>query len=82
LKAWTQQPIKCSASALFPNAKGGPLSSDAIQRLVKKYTAMAAALGRTSPAVLGKRSPLEEQDFAHVVRKGERSADGSAWRAD
>ena len=42
LRDWTKEPIRCNATALFPNAKGGPLSSDAIQRLVRKYTAMAA----------------------------------------
>jgi site-specific recombinase XerD len=43
LRAWTQEPIKCNATALFPNAKGDHLSSDAIQRLVKKYSAMASS---------------------------------------
>jgi site-specific recombinase XerD len=42
LRDWTKEPIKCNATALFPNANGGSLSSDAIQRLVRKYTAMAA----------------------------------------
>jgi site-specific recombinase XerD len=42
LRDWTKEPIKCNATALFPNAKGGSLSSDAIQRLVQKYTSMAS----------------------------------------
>lgn len=42
LRGWANEPIKCNAAALFPNAKGGHLSSDAIQRLVKKYTTIAS----------------------------------------
>lgn len=42
LRAWTKEPIKCDTAALFPNAKGGYLSSDGIQRIVKKYTRIAS----------------------------------------
>jgi site-specific recombinase XerD len=42
LKAWTKEPVKANADALFPNARGGHLSADAIQRLVKKYTKLAS----------------------------------------
>jgi site-specific recombinase XerD len=42
LKAWIKEPARPNSDALFPSARGGHLSSDALQRLLKKYTALAA----------------------------------------
>jgi site-specific recombinase XerD len=60
LRDWAKEPTKCDAAALFPNAKGGHLSSDAIQRLVKKYTTIAS---RTCPSLTKKRVT------PHVLRR-------------
>jgi site-specific recombinase XerD len=60
LRAWTREHLKCSSEALFPNARGGHLSSDAIQRLVKKYVALAA---KSCPSLRKKRVT------PHVLRR-------------
>lgn len=60
LKAWTREPLRCNSEALFPNARGGHLSSDAIQRLVKKYVTLAA---KSCPSLRKKRVT------PHVLRR-------------
>ena len=42
LKAWMQSSIQTPDGWLFPNARGGRLSSDAVQDLVAKYCIVAA----------------------------------------
>jgi site-specific recombinase XerD len=65
LRAWTREPLKCNSEVLFPNARGGHLSSDAIQRLVKKYVALAAKSclslrkKRVTPHVLRRTAAME-----------------------
>lgn len=65
LRAWTREPTKSNADALFPNAHGGHLSSDAIQRLVKKYTRIASTecpslkKKRVTPHVLRRTAAME-----------------------
>lgn len=65
LKAWIKEPAKLNAEALFPNAQGGHLSSDAIQRLVKKYTRLASQRcpslrkKRVTPHVLRRTAAME-----------------------
>jgi site-specific recombinase XerD len=58
LKTWMQSSIQSSDDWLFPNARGGRLSSDAVQDLVAKYRIIAAKTcsslrkKRVSPHVL------------------------------
>lgn len=42
LKSWMKEPAIPNSDALFPSIRGGHLSSDAVQRLLKKYTTQAA----------------------------------------
>ncbi len=42
LKAWLRERHGCPDDPLFPSIRGGSLSRDAIERLVTKYTAVAA----------------------------------------
>ncbi|MBP0625394.1 tyrosine-type recombinase/integrase [Cupriavidus consociatus] len=42
LKAWMKESGMSDGDALFPSVRGGHLSSDAVQHLLKKYTAQAA----------------------------------------
>lgn len=59
LKAWLREPVRPNTQALFPNQRGGRMSGDTVQHLVKKH-ADAAALG--CPSLKGKHvSP-------HVLR--------------
>lgn len=58
LRAWLKEPIP-QTEVLFPNARGGRLSADSVQYLVRKYAQLAAA---RCPTLRGKRvSP-------HVLR--------------
>jgi integrase/recombinase XerD len=58
LKAWLKEPAPAT-EVLFPNARGGRLSADSVQYLVRKYAQVAAA---RCPTLRGKRvSP-------HVLR--------------
>lgn len=41
LRAWLKEPRRHNAEALFPNVRGGRLSSDAVQYLLSKYVAQA-----------------------------------------
>jgi site-specific recombinase XerD len=65
IKAWIKEPVKLNADALFPNSRGGHLSSDAIQHLVKKYTALASEgcpslrKKRVTPHVLRRTAAME-----------------------
>ena len=65
LRAWVKEPAKPDSNALFPNARGGHLSSDAIQHLVKKYTAIASGAcaslrkKRVTPHVLRRTAAME-----------------------
>jgi site-specific recombinase XerD len=52
LKAWMKEPRVPVDDALFPSVRGGHLSSDAVQRLLKKYTTQAA---RGCPSLRKKR---------------------------
>jgi len=59
LTAWIREQGSDGTRILFPSARGGPLSADAVQHLVAKY---AAAAQRTCPSLADKRvSP-------HVLR--------------
>jgi site-specific recombinase XerD len=42
LKSWMKEPGIPNSDVLFPSARGGHLSSDAVQHLLKKYTTQAA----------------------------------------
>lgn len=65
LRRWTKEPVKCNSDVLFPNARGGHLSADAIQDLVKKYTARASKVcpsikkKRVTPHVLRRTAAME-----------------------
>jgi len=66
LKSWLKEPANADKDAIFPSARGGGhLSSDAVQRLLKKHTAVACkscpSLGkkRVSPHVLRHTSGSE-----------------------
>jgi site-specific recombinase XerD len=58
LNAWLREPPRCNTSMLFPNARGGRLSPDAVQDLLAKHVAIAAHVcpslnsKRVSPHVL------------------------------
>jgi len=59
LTAWIREQGRDATRILFPSARGGPLSADAVQHLVAKH---AAAAQRTCPSLADKRvSP-------HVLR--------------
>jgi integrase/recombinase XerD len=59
LTAWIREQGADATRILFPSARGGPLSADAVQHLVAKY---ATGAQRTCPSLAGKRvSP-------HVLR--------------
>jgi site-specific recombinase XerD len=59
LRVWLQERQGQAADALFPTSRGGPLSRDAVERLLAKYAARAE---HTCPSLRGKRlSP-------HVLR--------------
>ncbi len=59
LQKWLKEPVRGGAAALFPNARGGRLSSDAVQFLLAKYVKSA---GDQCPSLRHKRiSP-------HVLR--------------
>lgn len=59
LKEWLLEPIQCETRALFPNTRGGRLSVDAVQYLVRKYVAAA-----------GDRQPSLKQKHVspHILR--------------
>jgi site-specific recombinase XerD len=52
LKAWRTEPRKGPGDVLFPSARGGRLSADAVQHLLRKYLAIAA---RICPSLKDKR---------------------------
>ena len=58
LKAWLKEPSRGNTDALFPNVHGRPISPDAVQYLLAKYTAVARQrcpslkVKRVSPHVL------------------------------
>jgi site-specific recombinase XerD len=52
LKSWLQEPAKGSEDWIFPNARGGRLSADAVQELLAKY---CNAAGRVCPTLRRKR---------------------------
>jgi integrase/recombinase XerD len=59
LKNWIKEQGVDDTRILFPNARGGPLSPDAVQYLVRKYVKVAQ---QTCPSLIGRRvSP-------HVLR--------------
>jgi site-specific recombinase XerD len=59
LKAWLHEPTPANGTVLFPNHRGGRMSADAVQYLVRKYVRRAAT---DCPTLVGKRvSP-------HVLR--------------
>ena len=61
LEAWLRERRGCPQDPLFPSIRGGKLSRDAIERLVAKYTALAA---RKCPSLRRKKvSP-------HALRHG------------
>jgi site-specific recombinase XerD len=65
LAAWMKEQGIDSSKILFPNKRGGPLSSDAVQYLVKKYAAVARktcsslSRKRVSPHVLRHAAAME-----------------------
>lgn len=65
LRAWLKEPPRRGATALFPNMHGGPLSTDGVQSLLKKYVALARAdraslqSKRVSPHVLRHTAAME-----------------------
>jgi len=65
LKAWLKGPIRGNSGVLFPNTHGGRLSSDAVQYLVTKHTAVARQRcptlkhKRISPHVLRHSAAME-----------------------
>ena len=52
LRAWLREPIKTNAEWLFPSARGGRLSADAVQDLLAKHVLVAH---RTCPSLRKKR---------------------------
>jgi len=52
LKAWLNEPVRGTTSALFPNVHGGRLSSDAVQSLLSQNVAIAR---RRCPTLKEKR---------------------------
>ncbi len=59
LQAWFKEPVRRSATTLFPNVHGGQLSADSVQSLLAKYLGVAS---KTCPSLASKRvSP-------HVLR--------------
>ena len=52
LQAWTKEPPRHGATALFPNVHGGRLSADSVQSLLAKYAQVARA---TCPPLASKR---------------------------
>lgn len=52
LKAWLDERQAFPAEPIFPSLRGGPLSRDAVERLVARHTAAAA---RHCPSLKGKR---------------------------
>jgi len=65
LTAWMKEQGKDASKILFPSTRGGPLSSDSVQYLVKKYVAVARrncpslSRKRVSPHVLRHASAME-----------------------
>ena len=65
LAAWIREQGKDDSKILFPSARGGPLSSDAVQYLVTKYAAVARkncpslSQKRVSPHVLRHTAAME-----------------------
>jgi site-specific recombinase XerD len=70
LKAWMKEPHIPDSDALFPSVRGGHLSSDAVQRLLKKYTTHAA---RGCPSLRKKR--VTPHVLRHYVPFGIMSGD-------
>ena len=66
--AWLREPLRAPDQPVFPNARGGPLSSHGLQYLVAKHAATAAATcssltrKRVSPHVLRHTTAM---DLAH-----------------
>jgi integrase/recombinase XerD len=52
LRAWLKEQQGEPTDPLFPTSRGGPLSRDAVEHLLAKYTAMAA---QTCPTLHGKK---------------------------
>ncbi|MEJ2419106.1 MAG: tyrosine-type recombinase/integrase [Exilibacterium sp.] len=65
LRAWIKEPVRGSSDAFFPSARGGHLSSDAVERLLKKYTVIASKVclslrrKRVTPHVLRHTAAME-----------------------
>jgi integrase/recombinase XerD len=65
VQAWLKETSQSSAQALFPNIRGGRLSSDAVQYMLTKYVAIARTLcpslkqKQVSPHVLRHTAAME-----------------------
>jgi integrase/recombinase XerD len=65
LQAWTKEPRRRGAQALFPNMHGGRLSADGVQYLMTKYVKAASErcpslkLKRVSPHILRHSAAME-----------------------
>jgi integrase/recombinase XerD len=65
LQAWLQEPVRRTASALFPNMHGSRLSADSVQSLLAKHVRVASercpslASKRVSPHVLRHSAAME-----------------------
>jgi site-specific recombinase XerD len=62
LKAWLNRPYKETGDWVFPSARGGRLSADAVQHLLNKYLAVA----RTTCASL-KEKPITFHGLRHTM---------------
>ena len=43
IQSWLNEPARCNTDRLFPNARGGRLSADGVNYILKKYTVSASA---------------------------------------
>ncbi|NMN06823.1 MULTISPECIES: tyrosine-type recombinase/integrase [unclassified Novosphingobium] len=79
LARWLEEPSMSRETRLFPNIHGGPLSPDAVQRLLSKHVAVAS---RGCPSLIAKRvSPhvLRHSAAMALLSSGVDSAVISLW---
>lgn len=70
LRAWLAELKEDASDPLFPSSRGGPLSADALQRLVAKH---AAAARRRCPSLVGKKvtpHALRHAAAVELLRRG------------
>lgn len=79
LRAWLQESQPQPSEPLFPSRRGGKLSRDAIEQLIKKYTAKAQG---NCPSLRGKRiSPhvLRHTNAMKLLRAGNEQTVIALW---